>query len=623
MKLNNFLSPHIEKCTKKQCECSNIGKHIFENTPIQLILNNAVYLDSKKCPAVYKEGICQKVLKILLTDFETSHGRNDEFSILLAEAHFYYLANFYYACQELSAILLRKPSFFIKQRIYNLYRVIDMEMGDPQKDPDRILSAIDYVEHYNSFLEQLEDSAELTAKFWNILLSEMPSSQELNELGRRLFSAKTNLMKTVDHISGLTSNQLEFLIRYGLFLKYVMQDAINSDHIFKRICNITETIESNFVIDNKFSMFRPGVSVMLIIASIDSLGITTITEMNSNVEKILGYTQQDLIGFSASRLMSSTISQIHEKSVQDFFQTMIPKCMGMHTFQLVRRNDGLFAPCEIKHKIVPRLSDGIQVSLLLVQDRTISFYTECKPGNARRKTGAILCDHENKIIGISKEFAELMQLSDQDIKGLTRGISLFEVFPQFKSFELYAILSEKEGGVITINITHLQATMGEVDDFISDGTTHGRTSSISLNGLYWIRILTENYVDDKKSVMVLVSEIPDDFSKKFIPSSKITGLYFSEFVYDHLMPDTKNAKNIVEMQKDEDRQEEFSLVESVAGGSVSSERSGSRAPDTFNKFASELRLHNLSKSKTPSYIIRLYVVIILLLVVISTIISIF
>jgi len=626
IQLYNFLKPHTDKCVKASCECHEVIKSTLIAAPTILKKNLDVYIDDKKFPMIFRTGSSQQVLKFLLNDLEINNSKNDNFTILLAEAYFYYLGNFYYTCQQLNALSLRKPSLLVRQRVYNLYRAIDMAMEDPQKDPDKLLAAISYVEHYNSFLQQLEDSSELTIQFWSVLLSDQPSSQKLNLLGRKLFSAKLKLMKTVENISTLTSNQLEFLIRYGLFMKYVMQDTITSENIFRRICNINESLENYISADSKFSVFQPGISVLLITASIDSLGNATITQINSNIEKILGYQRQDLIGFSANKIMPLNISSIHGKSVQNFFKTMKPKSMCMPIFQLVKRKDDLLASCQIKHKFIQRLSDGIQVALLLVQDRTASFYTEFKPLHARRKTAVILFNTENnKIIGFSKEFSEMMKLKEQISKDLITDPSIFDFIPQLKSSDLYFALKSKEGGVINIHAPYIQDALEEKSDLAIDNLKCGKSEISMVDSLYWVRITDEKYGENTNSTLVLISEIPPEFADEYIQHEKIHGLFYTDYKKeDSALVNKEKNVYVLEMHQIEDKYEEFSLVESVAAGSMASNSSNSvKGPKKMNRIEFDLQLNSIKNKKMSDYIIRLYVVIAVLLAVISIIIGIF
>jgi len=625
----------MAKCTKTDCECKSLKNKIFTAPLGKLTKNMRVYTSQKDRPFYFNNGIVQKVFKLLLTDFDTLFGKNSAFSIFAAEAGFYYLANFYYSCQQLELILSRKPSIPLRQRVYNLYRIINigLETLNFEKDPDRIIAAINYVDYYYSFITRLENTADLTVQFWNALLSDKPSAQTLNEIGRKLFVAKLKLMKCVNFISSLSSNQIDFLVHYGLFMKYVMQDSNSADIIFKRICNANESSENMVAFENKFSLFRQGASVMLITASLDRNGNANVTKINSIVERTFGISHDNLSSFNITNLMPSNLASIHAKLIQEFFSNMTEKYVNLQKLRMVKRKDGLFVPCETVLKIVPRLSDGLQVSMFLIGDRTAAIYTKCRPAKCRKEACILICDEEHKIVGVSKDFADYLKLSEHGITNLCRGNNVFDLIPQLSNKVLYNQLSKKEGGIIALSEADiLSKSEFENETLVIENNEKMQRSRNNLNSiktykLFWCRIVSEEYGKQIKSILVILSEIPQKNIYMFNNDPKIEGLVKVEFAYESEVCVLQNTQ--IQNQSETHRSMDPTISEfSMAASTIFQEKSVSNSTDKIsntdsNKFANSLRLKNLVKNKTPAYIIRLYFVIIALLIIISSIIGIF
>ena len=628
LQLTAFLTLHTKYCKNTGCDCKSVQSQIWKSGQRQLNKNTKVYATEATCPKHFHESCVHKLLKYMLADFEVTYGRSNTFAFVLAEAYFYYFANFYYSWGQLNLIMLRKPTISMKQRVYNLFRMINMglEMSQTEKDPECILEALDYVRYYNSFLEQVEESAELTIRFWSLLLEELPTAEVLNQLGKRLFKSKSDLMKTVHYISRISSSHIDFLIRYGLFMKYIMQDNVSSDQVFKQIYYINESSSLYAIRDSKYSLFRADVSVMLVVAFLENPENVNIIEINSEVEKNLGYGRGDLVGFSISNLMPPNIAQVHGRCIQEFLQTMKAKILGIPRILFVKKKDGLYCQCESFKKLVPRLSDGMQIAMLMIHDSGLSLYCAYKSAKTLRKTGAILCDSEHRIFGFSKEAADILKLSYEGVKEIARGTILYDLFPQLTSPDLLDALTAKEGGVILFSPTQLVLECEKDGGDTQQQQPEKNIQWAPGQTLLWARLVVEEIGQNQKSLVFLFSEVIMDHRSKYSESEKVPGLFEASALCDLGRPDRIQKKksvvtDVLQMRKPE-KDVAISRKGSVASNSASVAASGSqKSSDPFSRMVNELKLHENEK-KTPIFIIRLYVVIISLLAVIVILISI-
>lgn len=300
----------------------------------------------------------------------------------VAEIYFYFFANSYLALEQLSIVETRKPSLLLKQRIYNLNRIISFgiaEIEEIESDGESTLASIKYLKHYQKILNQMEDSTELTTKFWSILLQDKPSSNSLNAIGKNLFESKYNIIQTAEKIYEISDKHLEFFVKYGLFMKFVMHDTVTSDQSFKKIISLIYSSSSFSPHSCGFTTFRQDDTVMLIVASITNSSMGTFCEANFEVEQLLGYTKEDLVGFSITNIMPPIIAEKHDEFVKKFFQTMSSKNLNTETYKFIKCKDGSYLPCKVLMKVVPKLTDGLQFALFVVADPFLSYYTRfCK-----------------------------------------------------------------------------------------------------------------------------------------------------------------------------------------------------------------------------------------------------
>ncbi len=378
LKLSGLLYRHRQACLKAECDCHELVSQAGVSSELALHENAQVYLTRDALPEAYQEGWIQRTFKVLIGDLNAAHGKDNIFCLIVAEVYFYYFANCYYALEVMAGLEERKPNVLVRQRMYNLRRAISLGLSDSkyrEEDPERTIDSIAYLQHYQKFLDDVEEATDLTVQFWTVLKSETPTAAELNRLGKQLFETKYEIMKTVKTISDITSNHLEFLVRYGLFMKLVMHDSLAADDAFKKILYVMESATGSAFVRYGFSLFRGDISVMLIVASLSQASAATVEEMNTEVEQVLGYTRKDLVGFSITNLMPPNVAQRHASFVQKFFHTMQSSNINIPRFRFVKSKDGLYVPCKALTKIVPSLSEGLRVALFLVQDTGIGPYT--------------------------------------------------------------------------------------------------------------------------------------------------------------------------------------------------------------------------------------------------------
>ncbi|MDR3547260.1 MAG: PAS domain S-box protein [Candidatus Pacebacteria bacterium] len=641
LKLLMLLCAHSKDCIRTDCECRMVKAKASRDRSTVLRESTRVYITDSEMPERYNDGYLIKALKLLIAELEQTYNKSDLFCITLAEVYFYYFGNYYYAWDQLHAISQRKPSILIVQRMYNLRRSISigLETGnDEEADPERTCASIDYLKYYHKFIEQAEDSTELTIKFWSVLLKESPSAQELNDFGRKLFESKYNIMKTTECLSTITSNHIEFLIRYGLFMKYVMHDVVSSDEIYKKILYLGECSKSNFLTACQFSLFRTDAKVMFLVASLDNSRNLFVREVNTEFEDRLGFSRKDVIGYSVTNIMPPMIARKHEEFVQRFFQTMQAKNIGQNNRNLrfIKNKDGEYLPCVALKKIVPRLHDGLEVAVFMVPDNRMRKYTRFCREKCCSRFGAILCDSAFRIHGFTKKAVSMLRITERTASELAKNASLQDLFPALEKPDLIAELTANEGRVIVLPSGAIQMDLDKFEEtpldlppktivLLPENTVSQITAAASVvpigglkqpPALMWAAIQNEEYgfADPERAHIFIFSLIPTEDLPKYV-ESPIEGIFEDKnsnaFMAENAtirLPRARSRK-IVVLPPEQDGRSEFSVTGSVA--SVASVSATTKS-DSVGKIADQIRIHSVSK-QTPSSIKRLAVILALIL----------
>ncbi len=469
--LLGLLTTHSWTCQTAGCPCRELIKGMVEpgekdrrwllgREAARLQESQEVHFTEQQVSDPRGQSAVTRTVRLLVDELssqtkrEIRQEKEDELGVLLAEAAFHFFGNFYVALQRIAQIEAGKPRLIMRQRTYNLRRVISLGIsksaGPDELAKEGVIAALEYLKHYHRFLDEVEDATEATVKFWSIVMEEAPSSGSLNEQGKRLFELKYSSIKTIEKISDVAYHNLEFLVRYGLFMR--QENMVTSERVFHKIVALNANMASNSQHsegNSGFSVFRSDVEVMLIIAKLEHTGAGTITEMNSAVEHVLGFGRADLVGSSVNKIMPQPIAQIHESLVHTFFQTMKAYSIGTPKPRFVKTKEGQYVLCRSVKRIVPRLSEDLQVAMFMIQDQRLGFYTAFKREPTEKAVGAVLCVSGTfTLLGLTGAALETFGISEDRVKEFVGTATLLDFFPWLAKKELQDKLLEKEGRVV-------------------------------------------------------------------------------------------------------------------------------------------------------------------------------
>ncbi|MDR3548427.1 MAG: PAS domain S-box protein [Candidatus Pacebacteria bacterium] len=646
--LTSLLVIHSQRCQIEGCECRTLVIKLVSpsedsrglTTEAAMTENTTVYLNENDLPSNITKGAAKEVLTVLIEEFASHASKGEELSTQLAEVDFYYFRNHYSALRQIARVEAGKPRLTVRQRLYNLRRIIAMgfERWEYFEDPEKTLLALEYLRHYHKFLDQIEDSIESTVKFWSIVLEEAPSSSKLSDLGKILFERKYKTTETVGKLSHLASNNIEFLVRYGLFMRLVMHDLIASEQVFQKVVSLNAAIDSTLMgklAESPFSIFRPDSSVMLIAARLEHTGTATITELNTAVEEVLGYARKDLVGCSVVNLMPPTTAQKHEEYVTKFFRTMKSHNLNIPQARFIKTKEGMYVLCRCLLKFIPKFEKTLQVALFLVPDRRFTCYTSFKHDPTEKRAGAILCVPSTyTVLGFTHEAIGVLRLAEDRVKELLGTFSLFDLFPWMEQKDLMERVFANEGKVIEYRSSRIlalnkEAEGGSIDEYVPC-SKDDRT-------LLWARFVVEKVGATSTLISLVVSEVPRDLYKNYAVEEGAEVFYYDARMKTAAMQvlsgDLK-LKNCVQHEKVVDepgkhhghspnpaRDLNFSDVASVASmNSVgTSTTSSMRKSEGGYEITRELQISSISR-QTPTTIKRLAVGIFGMLAAVTTLI---
>ncbi len=633
--LVGLLAIHAQECQAVNCDCRKLIASLAasgggENPVMQL--EETVHLRYEELPPEVRASAIAKAMRLLIDEVATRNskgGANDEeLAITMAEASFYIFGNFYSALQQISQIEADKPRLMTRQRTYNLRRVISLGMQRSEtdkEDPERTLSSLKYLKYYHKFLDQVEDATESTIKFWSIVGEEAPSSNRLNSLGKALFECKYHASNTVEKISRIATNHVDFLVRYGLFMRFVMHDLISSEQTFQKIQSLNANADLCFSsrisgAAANFSIFRfDATPVMLMVAQMERTGMGTIAETNTAVEQVLGYSRRDAIGSSIANIMPQTVSSVHDALVQRFFQTMKSYNIDVPRARYVKAKDGFYVLCRCLIKIVPELRGrSLQVALFMVEDKKSLCYSSFRRDPTEKKVGSILCvPNIYTVIGFTRAALGILKIPEDRVKEFAGNVTIFDIFPWMAKRELMDEAFAKEGKIVAFQSAEMMGANSGSDSEDSQEVT-----------LLWIRFVVEKSESQTLLISLVVSEIVRDKQERYAlePGSSVfyrdpdLKVHYEDSIFAKQALD--QAKTAVDEQRKHAQEAEFNISDVASVASMASvgtsTRSGTNKSDSagFYEVTRELQIASITK-QTPTAIIGLTIGMAAMLVVVG------
>jgi PAS domain S-box-containing protein len=385
VKLAAFLAKHSHRCFREECQCHDLLLRANESRNDFLQGNLITYHSLQNVPEFIRKSWKLSTLKILMNDLFKKYNKCDEIQILAAEVYFLLLGNHYQALTLISNIYMQGPTLLMKLRLYYLREIVNMGMMNSSQESLTLLDSLEYQDHFQHFLRDAEEIAELTIKFWRHLLLDTADNVVLNAIGGNIFRTRKKLMETINQINLINKNNTEFFVKCGLFMRCILHDVVAASMAFNNLMRTVESVVRTPKDRSMFSLLQSSARISLVIISFDSADFMAIDDINTEVEYLLGYTREELIGSSVTNLMHPLIGQQHHQYVQQYFQTMETTNIGVPRVRFLKNKDGMYVTCRVMKYIVPKLSHGFQGMMMAIPDARMTKYTSGKKDPTAKK----------------------------------------------------------------------------------------------------------------------------------------------------------------------------------------------------------------------------------------------
>jgi PAS domain-containing protein len=119
-------------------------------------------------------------------------------------------------------------------------------------------------------------------------------------------------------LQSIYPDEIKFLFRYGNFLLHIIHNEYDALENFRQAQNIYQSNMSkkgNAMPINEQTIFGENSSSAIILISATSSRIGTVVHANEDVESVLGFKRQELIGKNITLIIPRPIAKAHDKLV--------------------------------------------------------------------------------------------------------------------------------------------------------------------------------------------------------------------------------------------------------------------------------------------------------------------
>lgn len=260
-----------------------------------------------------------------------------------------------------------KPNMEEEFSIYRYKNLIEEEMieVDARTSESKGVDVNVIVHFQNRFVEFqgiIENAVELHLDFWRELLESNPDIQKLQGLGSRITHSVEETSENFRKLNDINPNHIKMLQIYGNFLK----DIVNDDAEGQRILEKAEYVDKSAMVNKQFIdvdrlKYGENSNTCIITCSGNFNMMGQVTNVNNEINRILGFTKSDLIGQAISRIMPKAIADIHENLMRRYFETSEAKVIGLERIIFPVDKSGYIVPCSLMIKILPNLDEGIRL----------------------------------------------------------------------------------------------------------------------------------------------------------------------------------------------------------------------------------------------------------------------
>lgn len=479
--LLSALNLHARHCESSDCICKEI-------TGRQML---------KKRKQIYRNDWLQFV-KTELNSALQKHSKEPRLLLLSACLEYYYFSNFFLALAALRKAEALKPpltevvSFHFVRREIELTmmtsRLPFLENASGRQGSLNVRRLTKSMKLYNRFLERVEDYLMSNVSFWNLLLTEVPNTQRLNYLGLEIFERMNQINELHNKMVENDPSNVDFLEKYGLFLKNVMFDEIGAEKVFERVRILIEKNELHKIFHSKFGKKMSKLIMMRVSGRLNSLG--KILDANLVALERLKYERNELLRLSANQLLPSVLSEVHDKWIMAAYEKLIDPWENSLLHGFIKDKEGYFILCSFLLRLIPNLKDEINFLVIVQLNRKFTGYIQPNEQNRGNLKALCLfiCDENDRIIGINKAAGDWIQTSPMEISGKLE-ITMQNLIPELGNSEIEGQLTSNNGYTCSVNQSYIA---NQLEESFSKCQEEAKDKTVST---VWVRLVKETYGD--------------------------------------------------------------------------------------------------------------------------------
>lgn len=216
---------------------------------------------------------------------------------------------------------------------------------------------------YEEFRILLGKSCDFMYKFWQELLEKKPSGNRLQELGFDIARVGETITTRFQQMTfGENNRGLRLLEIYGEYLRYV----VNEPEDAKRILDKVESIKSSLLAsstygDEKRLRNYENASPSIIVVSGDEKTMGEVISVNIEALNCLEMVRTEILGSNINIIMPKIYAIYHNKWMTRYFDENRDVVMGHARKVYTQNRRGFVFPIDLFIKVIPDLSDGIQI----------------------------------------------------------------------------------------------------------------------------------------------------------------------------------------------------------------------------------------------------------------------
>jgi len=271
-----------------------------------------------------------------------------------------------------------KPSLYeqflaekLKEKIQNL---IDERSKTKINDELDNINAEYYIlnlKKYNKFIKQIDLVTENSIHFWTILSDSYPDIDKLIHHGSIVSKRVDKIHEIYKQVSKLGVNTM-FLKKYAYFFKKIIQNEEEYNSIHNFIVNHSSLSVRTNSSRAIFSLSDTNSKIVVIRVSGDKNTLGRILDSNSDIELLLGFEANKIIGMTINNLMIEPISEAHNEWINQYYDTLKSNYIEKVQTNFLKTKENLIVTCNIYIKVIPIITSQLEF-LCLLKEGNVDF----------------------------------------------------------------------------------------------------------------------------------------------------------------------------------------------------------------------------------------------------------